>query len=106
MRWLLLILAAAALGAQPVITDLQPRGVQKGRPFTLTSDRKKPGRWREDPVQHARHLHLACSRADWIDGGRTLRNVLGRAHRRSGRGRVPDSRGDSPTAFRTSSYWQ
>ena len=36
MRWLLLILAAAALGAQPVITDLQPRGVQKGRPFTLT----------------------------------------------------------------------
>src|SRR5579862_7402998 len=36
MRWLLLILGAAALGAQPVITDLQPRGVQKGRPFTLT----------------------------------------------------------------------
>src|ERR1035438_5696958 len=24
------------LSAQPVITDLQPRGVQKGRPFTLT----------------------------------------------------------------------
>ena len=36
MRWLLLILAASALGAQPVITDLHPRGVQKGRPFTLT----------------------------------------------------------------------
>jgi hypothetical protein len=36
MRWLLLVLAAASLGAQPVITDLQPRGVQKGRPFTLT----------------------------------------------------------------------
>jgi hypothetical protein len=36
MRWLLLILAAAALGAQPVISDLQPRGVQRGRPFTLT----------------------------------------------------------------------
>jgi len=30
------ILTAAALSAQPVITDLQPRGVQKGRPFTLT----------------------------------------------------------------------
>jgi hypothetical protein len=36
MRWLLLTLAAATLGAQPIITDLQPRGVQKGRPFTLT----------------------------------------------------------------------
>ncbi len=36
MRWLLWMLAAAALPAQPVITDLQPRGVQKGRPFTLT----------------------------------------------------------------------
>src|SRR6202051_4661301 len=36
MRLLPLILAAAALGAQPVITDVQPRGVQKGRPFTLT----------------------------------------------------------------------
>src|SRR5579864_9453528 len=36
MRWLPLILAAASLGAQPVITDLQPRGAQKGRPFTLT----------------------------------------------------------------------
>jgi len=36
MRWLLLVLAAASLGAQPVIIDLQPRGVQKGRPFTLT----------------------------------------------------------------------
>jgi hypothetical protein len=36
MRWLLFLLAAAALQAQPIITDLQPRGVQKGRPFTLT----------------------------------------------------------------------
>jgi hypothetical protein len=36
MRWALWMLAAAALPAQPVITDLQPRGVQKGRPFTLT----------------------------------------------------------------------
>jgi hypothetical protein len=36
MRWLFFLLAAASLGAQPVITDLQPRGVQKGRPFTLT----------------------------------------------------------------------
>src|SRR5580658_6901033 len=36
-RWMpLMLLAAAALQAQPVITDLQPRGVQKGRPFTLT----------------------------------------------------------------------
>src|SRR5580704_3473281 len=33
---LLTLLAAAALHAQPVLTDLQPRGVQKGRPFTLT----------------------------------------------------------------------
>src|SRR6202162_6486764 len=33
---LLLLLAAASLQAQPVITELQPRGVQKGRPFTLT----------------------------------------------------------------------
>ena len=36
MRWLLLILAAVTMDGQPVITDLQPRGVQKGRPFTLT----------------------------------------------------------------------
>ncbi len=36
MRWLLWIVVATALGAQPVITDLQPRGVQKGKPFTLT----------------------------------------------------------------------
>src|SRR5580704_13019984 len=36
MKWLLLVIAAMALEAQPVINDLQPRGVQKGRPFTLT----------------------------------------------------------------------
>lgn len=36
MKWLLLVMAAMALEAQPVINDLQPRGVQKGRPFTLT----------------------------------------------------------------------
>src|SRR5580704_6824445 len=36
IRWSLWILTAAAVSAQPVITDLQPRGVQKGRPFTLT----------------------------------------------------------------------
>jgi hypothetical protein len=36
MRWLLLLLTAVALDGQPLITDLQPRGVQKGRPFTLT----------------------------------------------------------------------
>ena len=36
MKWLLWIATAAILPAQPLITDLQPRGVQKGRPFTLT----------------------------------------------------------------------
>jgi len=36
LRWFLWMLTAAAVSAQPVITDLQPRGVQKGRPFTLT----------------------------------------------------------------------
>jgi hypothetical protein len=30
------MLLAAGCAAQPVITDLQPRGAQKGRPFTLT----------------------------------------------------------------------
>jgi hypothetical protein len=30
------LLAVSACFAQPVITDLQPRGAQKGRPFTLT----------------------------------------------------------------------
>ncbi len=34
MLWM--ILAAAGCAAQPLITDLQPRGLQKGRPFTLT----------------------------------------------------------------------
>ena len=33
---LLLLLTAGLCAAQPVITDLQPRGAQKGRPFTLT----------------------------------------------------------------------
>src|SRR5712692_3577827 len=43
MKWrvlLLIVLAlmvsALSLSAQPVITELQPRGVQKGKPFTLT----------------------------------------------------------------------
>ena len=36
MRWSLFIIAAAILPAQPLITNLQPRGAQKGRPFTLT----------------------------------------------------------------------
>ena len=36
LRWLLLFVPAAILSAQPVITDLQPRGAQKGKPFTLT----------------------------------------------------------------------
>jgi hypothetical protein len=35
VKWLL-ALTATVMSAQPVITDLQPRGVQKGRPFTLT----------------------------------------------------------------------
>ena len=30
------IASASSLSAQPVITDLQPRGAQKGKPFTLT----------------------------------------------------------------------
>ena len=36
MRFAALLLLAAGCAAQPVITDLQPRGTQKGRPFTLT----------------------------------------------------------------------
>ncbi len=35
-KLLLLAVAATALEAQPAITDLQPRGAQKGKPFTLT----------------------------------------------------------------------
>ena len=31
-----LLVTALSLSAQPVITDLQPRGAQKGKPFTLT----------------------------------------------------------------------
>lgn len=31
-----LIVSALSLSAQPVITELQPRGAQKGKPFTLT----------------------------------------------------------------------
>jgi hypothetical protein len=38
-----ILLAAATLGAQPVITDLQPRGAQKGRPFKLTITGKNFG---------------------------------------------------------------
>jgi hypothetical protein len=36
MKWLLWTVLAAILPAQPVIMELQPRGAQKGRPFTLT----------------------------------------------------------------------
>lgn len=43
MKWQLLLLVVSALivsalslSAQPVITELQPRGAQKGKPFTLT----------------------------------------------------------------------
>jgi len=43
MTWRLLLLtvtasiaSASSLSAQPVITELQPRGAQKGKPFTLT----------------------------------------------------------------------
>ena len=43
MNWRVLLLtvsasmvSASSLSAQPVITDLQPRGAQKGKPFTLT----------------------------------------------------------------------
>ncbi|HEY1638550.1 MAG TPA: PPC domain-containing protein, partial [Rhizomicrobium sp.] len=37
VRWISIFLAAAGLlCAQPAITDLQPRGAQKGRPFKLT----------------------------------------------------------------------
>jgi hypothetical protein len=43
MKWRVLLLivsslmiSALSLAAQPVITELQPRGAQKGRPFTLT----------------------------------------------------------------------
>jgi hypothetical protein len=43
VKYLLWMLAAAALPAQPVITDLQPRGVEKGRPFTLTLTGKNLG---------------------------------------------------------------
>src|SRR5216117_1729413 len=35
-KWLLLVAWATMLSAQPVISDLQPRGAQKGKPFTLT----------------------------------------------------------------------
>src|SRR5262249_60788431 len=31
-----LMISASSLSAHPVITDLQPRGAQKGKPFTLT----------------------------------------------------------------------
>src|SRR6059036_2549007 len=31
-----LMVSALSLSAQPVITELQPRGAQKGKPFTLT----------------------------------------------------------------------
>jgi hypothetical protein len=39
MRWLMWMVPAL-LAAQPTITDLQPRGTQKGRPFTLTVEGK------------------------------------------------------------------
>ena len=36
MKFSTILLLAAGCAAQPLITDLQPRGAQKGRPFTLT----------------------------------------------------------------------
>ena len=31
-----LLVSAMKLSAQPAVTDLQPRGIQKGKPFMLT----------------------------------------------------------------------
>lgn len=36
MKWLAGFMSIAAFAAAPTITELQPRGAQKGRPFTLT----------------------------------------------------------------------
>jgi hypothetical protein len=36
LRWLAVFVAGPLLAAAPVITELQPRGAQLGRPFTLT----------------------------------------------------------------------
>ena len=35
--WLLAIVAQAAVAATPVLTELNPRGAEIGRPFTLTA---------------------------------------------------------------------
>ena len=36
MRWILSLMAVTAFAAAPTIVELQPRGAERGRPFTLT----------------------------------------------------------------------
>jgi hypothetical protein len=36
MNWVLCLVSVCALGAPPVITELRPRGAQRGRPFEVT----------------------------------------------------------------------
>ena len=78
MKWLW-VLAATALSAQPVITDLQPHGVQKGRPFTLTVTGRNLGEGNQDPVQHARDLYAARSRTNRQHDGGPNCDISGRA---------------------------
>ncbi len=72
MKWLLLVIAAMALEAQPVINDLQPRGVQKGRPFTLTLTGRNLGEGAKIRSSlPATFTLLASENAGPMDEGRT-----------------------------------
>jgi len=70
-QWLLYLLAAAALQAQPVLTDLQPRGVQKGRPFTLTLTGKNLDGAKIRSTMPASFTLLASERSSPMSEGRT-----------------------------------
>ncbi len=72
MRWMpLLLLTSAALQAQPLLTGLQPRGVQKGRPFTLTLTGKNLDGAKIRSTMPASFTLLASDRSSPMSEGRT-----------------------------------
>jgi hypothetical protein len=67
----LLLLTSAALQAQPLLTGLQPRGVQKGRPFTLTLTGKNLDGAKIRSTMPASFTLLASDRSSPMSEGRT-----------------------------------
>ncbi len=91
-----LMVSASSLSAQPVITELQPRGAQKGKPFTLTLAGRNLGEGAKiRSTMPASFTLLTPDEPAPMQGGPmqsrgSLRDVPGRADRGPCRRRLPD----------------